>query len=266
MGGLAVGPLVFSADRAPVVAALIVFLIAAALLGRGRGGRVGDWAVLASFGALIGARLGFVATNLPVFMDHPASVFAIWQGGFSPVGGLIGFALATLWHFRQQRQGAVQAGIAALLALVAWNVVAELSAPALEAMPENLQLARMDGTSVDASTWQGQPMVLNLWASWCPPCRREMPMMVDVAKAESDVAIHFVNQGEGPEAIRKFLAQAGLVMDPVLDNGQQMMRHFDAMGLPATLFITADGRVQRTHMGEISRAGLLAGIAEIRAN
>lgn len=260
MGGMAIGPLVFSAERAPFVVALLVLFLSSGLLARRYGGGVSAWAVMAVFWGVLAARLAFVIAHFQDFMAAPLSIFAFWQGGFVPWAGVVGFALGSIWHFRRDWQGAMPAGAALLLAAVSWNMVHQMSAAGDVALPQNMQLLRMDGTEFSTADWQGKPMVINLWASWCPPCRREMPMMVDVAGQQSEVAIHFVNQGEGPEAIRKFLSQAGLVMHPVMDNGQQMMRHFDAMGLPATLFVDADGRVASAHMGEISRAGLLSGI------
>lgn len=260
MGGMSVGPLVFSADRAPFVVALLVLFVTSGLLARRYGAGVSTWAVTAVAAGVIAARAGFVAAHAQSFLDAPLSVFAFWQGGFSPWAGGAGFLLGSVWHFRRGVQGLVPAAVALILAAGSWNMVHQLSAAGEASLPLDVQLLRMDGTAFSSGEWQGQPMVINLWASWCPPCRREMPMMVEVAGQQSDVAIHFVNQGEGPEAIRQFLSQAGVVMQPVMDNGQQMMRHFDAMGLPATLFISADGRVRSAHMGEISRAGLLAGI------
>ncbi|WP_322629100.1 redoxin family protein, partial [Halothiobacillus sp.] len=72
------------------------------------------------------------------------------------------------------------------------------------------QLVDLSGSPVDLQAQQGRPMVLNLWATWCPPCRREMPMMVDVAQAQDEVDIVFANQGETTESIGVFLEQSGL--------------------------------------------------------
>lgn len=269
MGGLAIGPLVFSAERAPFVVALLVLFVTSGLLARRYGPGVSAWAVTATVAAVICARIGFVATHLQGFSKAPLTVLAFWQGGFSLWAGVAGFALGSLWHFRHAFRGRgsddlAPALVALVLALGSWNITHQLSAGTGARLPLDVTLLRMDGSGLTTAEWQGQPMVINLWASWCPPCRREMPMMAGVAAEQADVAIHFVNQGEGPEMIRQFLSQAGLLMQPVMDNGQQMMRHFDAMGLPVTLFISADGQVRHAHMGEISRAGLLAGIDAVK--
>jgi thiol-disulfide isomerase/thioredoxin len=112
---------------------------------------------------------------------------------------------------------------------------------------------------------EGEPLVVNLWASWCPPCRREMPMMADVATETADARFVFVNQGEAASTIRQYLDAESLDPDHVvLDGLGEFARHYRMPGLPATLFIGADGTLQSVHMGEISREGLLAGIERIQ--
>ncbi|WP_342298201.1 TlpA disulfide reductase family protein [Cereibacter sphaeroides] len=124
-------------------------------------------------------------------------------------------------------------------------------------------MAKLDGGP--AGFTPGQPVVLNLWASWCPPCRREMPMMTEIAAEETKVGMVFANQGEGEATIRRFLdaqdlPQAGMWLDP----SSTMQAEFTVPGLPATLFFDASGALHHIHMGEISRAGLLSRMDEIR--
>lgn len=89
-------------------------------------------------------------------------------------------------------------------------------------------------------------------------------MMAEIAAQDTGAALHFVNQGEAADIVRRYLSQENLLIAPVLDPGMQMMPHFGALGLPATLFISADGRLQSAHMGEISRAQLLAQIEALK--
>ncbi|MCZ4088779.1 TlpA family protein disulfide reductase [Sinorhizobium psoraleae] len=104
---------------------------------------------------------------------------------------------------------------------------------------------------------QGRPAVLNLWASWCPPCRREMPMMADMAGSNPQVDFLFANQGEGRKAIAAYLRHTGVDLKTILlDPFADLSRHYGAMGLPATLFINPDGTLAATHLGEISREAL----------
>lgn len=61
----------------------------------------------------------------------------------------------------------------------------------------------------------GRPVVLNTWATWCAPCRREMPLLLEEAARQEGVQFVFVNMGEGPEAIRIFLDEVSSGASPI---------------------------------------------------
>lgn len=91
-----------------------------------------------------------------------------------------------------------------------------------------------------------------------------MPLLAEVAASRDDVAFLFVNQGEGSETIRAYLAKENLKLDRVLlDQSMQIPRHYGSMGLPITLFLRADGTLASMHMGEISREALNAAIERL---
>lgn len=264
MGGVALGPLALSTERASVLAGLLVLLIVSALIGRRIGRTFGLWASGAAIAAGIAARLGFVLGNPDSYLADPLSVLAIWQGGFSPFWGILGFGGASLWYLWRKPDLVLPAAISVLFAATGWNAAYHLTRGAQPGLPEDIALMTLGGAPVRPVDWAGRPMVVNLWASWCPPCRREMPMMAELAGADTGADFVFINQGEGGEAVRRYLSREEILIAPVMDPGSQMMRHYGSMGLPATLFIDAQGQLRSAHMGEISRAGLLAGIAEIR--
>lgn len=127
----------------------------------------------------------------------------------------------------------------------------------------DLVLERMDGRKLDLASLRGRPFVINLWASWCGPCRREMPMLIEVAKA-SKVPILLVNSGEDRATVRQFLRANGLdegmvLLDPTVRVAAQVA----ANGYPATIFVNRSGQAQVIHVGEISRASLVAGMEDI---
>jgi thiol-disulfide isomerase/thioredoxin len=126
-------------------------------------------------------------------------------------------------------------------------------------------MAGLDGDFRSIRDFEGRPVVVNLWASWCPPCRREMPLLAQTAAAQPDVAFLFVNQGESSETIRRYLARDRLELGHVLlDPAMAVSRHYAAQGLPVTLFLRPDGTLASLHTGEISREALAAGIDGIR--
>jgi hypothetical protein len=91
-------------------------------------------------------------------------------------------------------------------------------------------------------------------------------MMAEIAATTADTAFIFVNQGEGLATIEHYLEAENLELDHiVLDSRGEFGRHYDALGLPTTLFIGSDGQLRSVHMGEISREGLLTGIDRLRS-
>jgi hypothetical protein len=137
----------------------------------------------------------------------------LWQGGFSWLVGVAAAALVIVVALGRARAGL--ALLAALAGLASINGAATvLLAPEPKALPSGLALATLDGRSVDLAAARGQPMVINLWATWCPPCRREMPMLIDVA-ATSTVPVLLANQGETAAQIRTFLQRQGLPADAI---------------------------------------------------
>lgn len=260
---IALGPFVLSAERFSAGLGILVFLIAVAVLTRSAGRGPERQATHAVALGVIAARLAFVLANLSVFLEDPLSVLYLWQGGYLSVVGVVA---AALWLGLKLRRMPDQLGafaIAVILGAASWNTVRLLAPePGASQLPTQ-RLATLDGGP--AGFAQGQPVVLNLWASWCPPCRREMPMMTEVAAEETEVAMVFANQGEGEATIRRFLEaqdlpQAGMWLDP----SSTMQAEFTVPGLPATLFFDASGALHHIHMGEISRAGLLSRMDEIR--
>lgn len=264
MNGIALGPLIFSADQAPwLIGASVLFLLAT-LLGRSSAGRLGGWAVGVVLWSVIGARAGFVVAHIDTYLADPISVLAIWQGGFAPSAGAAAALAVSIWHLSRSRDLMVPAAICAGLAGTATFVTLQLLQQPAMRLPADITLTALDGSPRPTADWQGGARVINLWATWCPPCRREMPMMAGVANADPAVPLHFVNQGESPETIRQYLSQQGLLIAPLSDPHHQLMEHFQVPGLPATLFVAADGTLVSAHIGEISRAALLAGMERIK--
>jgi thiol:disulfide interchange protein DsbG len=117
------------------------------------------------------------------------------------------------------------------------------------------ELATLDRGTTSLSAMSGKPMVVNLWATWCPPCRREMPVLADAQARRGDVTFAFVNQGEPENVIREYLRGEDMQLRNVLlDLFSSVSQEAGSRGLPTTLFFDADGRLVDTHMGELSEA------------
>lgn len=265
MNGFAVGPLLFSTERIAVLLGLIVVLVAAEVLARRVDPRFSRWGYLAVGAGLVGARLGHVLENFDAFAAEPWRVLAIWQGGFSLPWAALPVAIVTVLALPRPRL--VAWGLGSLAAgLLVWNTVHQLSVSSQPETPlPTMTLATLAGPPLALAETQGRPTVINVWATWCPPCRREMPLLAKAAKAHPEVRFVFANQAEDPEAIRAYLARQRLELPNVaLDSGQAIPRHYGTLGIPITLFVRADGRLAASHIGEISPEQLNDNLARLR--
>ena len=127
-------------------------------------------------------------------------------------------------------------------------------------------------TSLDGGTTQplaqalaGRPAVVNLWASWCGPCRVEMPVFAQAQQRHADVRFLFVNQGESAAVVQAYLQREGLALREVwLDPGRRLGPAVGSNGLPTTLFFDAEGRRVHAHFGVLNAAALQARLSDLR--
>ncbi|MSU90814.1 DsbE family thiol:disulfide interchange protein [Rhodobacteraceae bacterium 2CG4] len=113
---------------------------------------------------------------------------------------------------------------------------------------------RDDGLS--SADLQGEVSIVNVWASWCVPCRVEMPLLVELA-AQDTVPIHGINYKDAPEAALAFLDETG---DPYTrigaDRSGRVSIDWGVYGLPETFVINAQGRIAYKHVGAFDRRAL----------
>jgi thiol-disulfide isomerase/thioredoxin len=111
----------------------------------------------------------------------------------------------------------------------------------------------------------GRPMVVNLWASWCGPCRAEMPALAAAQQRETGVRFLFVNQGETAAAVQAWLQREGLALQDVwLDGASALGPAVGSQGLPTTLFLDAQGRRVDAHVGMLNEASLIVRLKALK--
>jgi peroxiredoxin len=132
----------------------------------------------------------------------------------------------------------------------------DLPAPGRPA-PE-FALPDLDGNTVRLSDFSGRPVVLNFWATWCAPCRLEMPELARAMTdyADRDLMVLAINQDETAEQVDSFLTEVGLSLPALLDAGGEVGAAYGAFFLPTTLIVGPDGIVSAVHRGILSREDL----------
>jgi len=208
---------------------------------------------------VIGARFVFVLRHHDLYLDQPWTAFDIRDGGFDAASGLLVACVVGIELTRRQAMLRRPLLACALLGGAVWlggALLAQAWAPPSAPMPD-LMVRRLDGTEASLRSYAGKPVVVNLWATWCPPCRREMPALAAGQRAHPDVAFVFVNQGESRETVARFLATEGLRMhNVVLDPAARLGARTGSPGYPATLFYDSNAKLRVRHVGELSEATL----------
>ncbi len=263
MNSLSLGPLVLSGERFAIIAGVVVFMIGSSILVSRISGRFNLWSTVVAIGGVAVARLAHVVANWAYFSGDPMRAFAVWQGGFAWLWVLPFIALATflLLKTRQERAWAIAPVAAAALVWVTTHQLASATEPL---PPAELTLVQLEGPPIDLAQSINRPTVINIWATWCPPCRREMPALAQAEQSHPGIRFLFINQGESRETVHDYLAREGLSLRHVLlDTGMALPRHYRTVGIPVTLFLHADGTLAKAHMGEIAPEQVAAEVARL---
>ena len=249
--------------------------------------RVERLGILVLLGAAVVARLAFVAAQWPAYREAPWSILYFWQPGYDPLAGLLGgmavaVAMFIVLHARRASRHMAPlllglAGPFAVFAAIELGAVVQANAPGSitrgSAAPE-LRMSTLDGGTASLSKLRGRPVIVNVWATWCPPCRREIPLLNETLRRHVDAGLRVVgvNRGERPDRIEDFLGAVPIDYDVWVDPGSpasgtapsaRLLERARSPGLPTTLFIDARGTVRQVTIGELRRGTIQAGLQRI---
>ncbi len=156
---------------------------------------------------------------------------------------------------------ATAAGIGGAL----WHERRSASTPTALAVWWRQSFATPDGGTLQPATLLGQPLLLNFWATWCPPCVREMPLLDRFHRSQEagrpDRGVRVLGLAiDGPTPVREFLQRAPVGYPVVLGglDGMRLVRELgNATGaLPYSVLFDADGIAKRSHVGELTERQL----------
>ncbi|HJT22362.1 MAG TPA: TlpA disulfide reductase family protein [Nitrospira sp.] len=134
----------------------------------------------------------------------------------------------------------------------AWTMGSRV--PAVGTLAEDFQLLDLNGKPQRLSEYRGKVVLLNFWATWCKPCTTEMPAMQTCYDKLRDAGfvVLAVNELEDDERVKAHIAQYGHTFPVLMDRDNKVANQFGVFGLPVSVFIDGEGRVQ-----EYIKGGLL---------
>jgi cytochrome c biogenesis protein CcmG/thiol:disulfide interchange protein DsbE len=129
-------------------------------------------------------------------------------------------------------------------------------------------LKSLDGTRDSLSHYKGRPVLINFWASWCTPCRTEMPFIIDAAHVHpreqlSILAINLTDQEGSGKDVRKFVTEFAMPFPVLLDEKGKTRKHYNLRGVPTTVLVGSDGLVRWVNQGPVTESALKQHLADI---
>ncbi len=143
-----------------------------------------------------------------------------------------------------------------------------LTGPQVGAPAPDFHLTALDGKSVSLADFRGKTLVLNDWATWCPPCRDETSDLIATAKksaSKGDVVFLGVDSTEAAPIVRAFVASKSIPYAQAIDVDNAFAKAYDVRAYPTTFIISGDGVLRARYVGNISPAVLTGFIADARA-
>jgi cytochrome c biogenesis protein CcmG/thiol:disulfide interchange protein DsbE len=161
-------------------------------------------------------------------------------------------------------------GVMLLLPLIVFSLTAvsgEQRAPVVGQTAPQIAAVAVDGSPIDLDALRGNVVLINFWATWCPPCRAEMPAIEAAyqAYAAQGFEVIAVTNDQNPELVPLFLREFGLTFPAVLDRDNAINAAYRVNGLPTSLFIDRSGTVRAVHHGQMTQQQIEADLLPLLA-
>ncbi|MFC1873095.1 TlpA family protein disulfide reductase [Chloroflexota bacterium] len=137
------------------------------------------------------------------------------------------------------------------------------TASSIQAPP--FQLVNLEGTTVTLEDYAGHVVFLNFWATWCPPCRLEMPFIDELASSpayQGKVAFVTINGGESSTTVTDFMEKHGYDFTVLLDTDMSVSQIYNVRSIPSTFIIDNNGIVKHTQVGAFTSKDQLSNLID----
>ena len=150
--------------------------------------------------------------------------------------------------------------VAVAVFLLALLTVAIVQAMEKEEKPDNLpglgigekapdfELETLDGKVVKLSDYRGKKIILNFWATWCPPCKKEMPAMEEFYKQSGDDVVLLAVNIDPQYDVKQFITSNGITFPILLDKKDEVNSTYQVLTIPTTYFIDEDGIIRNKYL------------------
>jgi thiol-disulfide isomerase/thioredoxin len=216
--------------------------------------------------AVVVARLAYVFQYRAGYLEDWPAFFNPRDGGWDAEAGIVAAWVYAVLAFKGRHAARTPLIAALSVVSVVWGVGSVALAMMDPDRPlSTVSVATAGGTSAALSDFRGKPVLVNLWATWCPPFQRELPLLQRAQLGNPDIEFVFLNEGEAGPLVTAFLASRGLPLRNVLlDVKGQTGAEYGGGALPTTLLFDAQGSLVRTHVGELSTGTLAESIDLLR--
>lgn len=261
------GPFALSVERLLVLAGFAIAVLVGWLFSRRRQSDVAPTLITMLVLGFVSSRVVFVLIYLDDYLIDPLSLIDIRDGGFHFMAGIAAAAMFAVYRGWRQPDLRQPLAVAVFSGTVVWGIGTLSIKQQQDALPTlpPIALTTLTGDTLNLQALNDRPLVVNLWATWCLPCRREMPVLEAAQQRDNWVRYVFINQAETLNQITDYLADEGLALNNVLlDATAVSARLLNTRGLPSTYFFDADGNMTDVHVGELSRATLSQQLRKLR--
>jgi peroxiredoxin len=143
------------------------------------------------------------------------------------------------------------------------NVV-QVNEPRAGSPAPDFELKQLSGETLRLEDLRGNPILINFWATWCPPCREEMPLIQQYFDInEPELVVLAVNLDESKPTVSKFVSDMGLTFPVLLDIGGKVSDLYRVRGYPTSVFVDREGIIQAVHIGSFTEGALVGYLGQI---